>query len=560
MDRSANTPWYDGPSLLELLETLPVADELETELEPLRLPVQLVIRPQGALAPDVAARPEAERFRDYRAFAGRIESGTVRVGDPVEVFPAGIDDDGRRHRRGAAPSRGHRAAVGLAALADHVDAARRRHRRGGVAPRRARARRRRVPARRRPSRPGARVLVKHGTSTVQALVTRSSAPRPRHARPRAGRRRSRRTTSATRAAEARGRPRRRAVRRTPPGGAFLVIHPHDGATLAAGIVTEGRFSMTARPRAIRTTPLGGGAGMIRTARRNHRPRPCRWRGDARAVPAPAERGARGRGDRHARRGAPPRLLRQRHPRPRARRASRRASSRTRLGDTDVTTQVFNAGPAAIEALTAGAIDATYIGPNPSINTFIQSGGESARIVAGAATGGAALVVQRRDRQRRTTSPARRSPRRSSATRRTSRCAVARRRGLRDRHHRRRRREHHADRERADAHALPAGRPRRRLAARAVGLAPDRRRRRPRARRRGRPVGGRRVPDHRAARARRVPRGAPRDRGDLLEGHVGIRRLDRRQPRRGAGRHQRARSRPRRASRSPTRSSRGRSST
>lgn len=64
-----------------------------------------------------------------------------------------------------------------------------------------------------------------------------------------------------------------------------------------------------------------------------------------------------------------------------------------LGDVDVTTSVFNAGPAAIEALSAGAIDATYIGPNPSINTFIQSGGESARIVAGAATGGAALVVR-----------------------------------------------------------------------------------------------------------------------------------------------------------------------
>ena len=64
-----------------------------------------------------------------------------------------------------------------------------------------------------------------------------------------------------------------------------------------------------------------------------------------------------------------------------------------LGDVEVTTSVFNAGPAAIEALSAGAIDATYIGPNPSINTFIQSGGESARIVAGAATGGAALVVR-----------------------------------------------------------------------------------------------------------------------------------------------------------------------
>ena len=64
-----------------------------------------------------------------------------------------------------------------------------------------------------------------------------------------------------------------------------------------------------------------------------------------------------------------------------------------LGDTTLSTQIFNAGPAAIEALSAGAIDATYIGPNPSINTFIQSGGQSARIVAGATTGGAALVVR-----------------------------------------------------------------------------------------------------------------------------------------------------------------------
>lgn len=64
-----------------------------------------------------------------------------------------------------------------------------------------------------------------------------------------------------------------------------------------------------------------------------------------------------------------------------------------LGDVDVKTEVFNAGPAAIEALSAGAIDATYIGPNPSINTFIQSGGESAHIIAGATSGGAALVVR-----------------------------------------------------------------------------------------------------------------------------------------------------------------------
>ncbi|ADX71416.1 ABC transporter substrate-binding protein [Pseudarthrobacter phenanthrenivorans] len=64
-----------------------------------------------------------------------------------------------------------------------------------------------------------------------------------------------------------------------------------------------------------------------------------------------------------------------------------------LGGTKLSTQVFNAGPAAIEALNAGAIDATYIGPNPAINSFVKSGGESVNIIAGAAAGGAQLVVK-----------------------------------------------------------------------------------------------------------------------------------------------------------------------
>src|SRR6185437_12885324 len=59
----------------------------------------------------------------------------------------------------------------------------------------------------------------------------------------------------------------------------------------------------------------------------------------------------------------------------------------------VSTELFNAGPATIEALSAGAIDAAFIGPNPSINSYIQSAGRSVRIVAGATTGGAARVVQ-----------------------------------------------------------------------------------------------------------------------------------------------------------------------
>ncbi|SLK03660.1 ABC transporter substrate-binding protein [Arthrobacter sp. P2b] len=64
-----------------------------------------------------------------------------------------------------------------------------------------------------------------------------------------------------------------------------------------------------------------------------------------------------------------------------------------LGDTKLSTQVFNAGPAAIEALNAGAIDATYIGPNPAINSYVKSAGESVHIIAGAAAGGAQLVVK-----------------------------------------------------------------------------------------------------------------------------------------------------------------------
>ncbi|MCW2606671.1 MAG: transporter substrate-binding protein [Frankiales bacterium] len=63
-----------------------------------------------------------------------------------------------------------------------------------------------------------------------------------------------------------------------------------------------------------------------------------------------------------------------------------------LGSTTLKTQVFNAGPAAVEALFAGAIDAAYLGPNPAVNGFVKSGGKALRIVAGATSGGASLVV------------------------------------------------------------------------------------------------------------------------------------------------------------------------
>ena len=79
VDRSTRTPWYDGPALLELLEELPPADDPQDEA--FRFPVQLVLRPQHAARDGVSA--------DYRAYAGQIASGVVRVGDEVVVQPSG---------------------------------------------------------------------------------------------------------------------------------------------------------------------------------------------------------------------------------------------------------------------------------------------------------------------------------------------------------------------------------------------------------------------------------------------------------------------------------------
>ena len=62
-------------------------------------------------------------------------------------------------------------------------------------------------------------------------------------------------------------------------------------------------------------------------------------------------------------------------------------------DVDLKTATFNAGSAATEALFSGAIDATYIGPSPSINGFVKSKGDALRIIAGATSGGASLVVK-----------------------------------------------------------------------------------------------------------------------------------------------------------------------
>lgn len=65
----------------------------------------------------------------------------------------------------------------------------------------------------------------------------------------------------------------------------------------------------------------------------------------------------------------------------------------RLGkDVKIEWLVFNAGPSAMEAMFAGAVDITYVGPNPALNAFVRTRGRDIRIMAGAADGAAALVV------------------------------------------------------------------------------------------------------------------------------------------------------------------------
>lgn len=75
VNRSENTPWYDGPALLEYLETVSVGHK--TGAGEFRFPVQYVIRPIN------------ERFHDFRGYAGRISGGKIKLGDKVTVLPGG---------------------------------------------------------------------------------------------------------------------------------------------------------------------------------------------------------------------------------------------------------------------------------------------------------------------------------------------------------------------------------------------------------------------------------------------------------------------------------------
>jgi len=72
----------------------------------------------------------------------------------------------------------------------------------------------------------------------------------------------------------------------------------------------------------------------------------------------------------------------------------RGDFRAALGPSvSIDAKAFNAGPSVIEALFAGQIDLSYIGPNPAINGYVKSKGAALRVIAGAVSGGAALVVR-----------------------------------------------------------------------------------------------------------------------------------------------------------------------
>ncbi|MFC5287521.1 sulfate adenylyltransferase subunit 1 [Actinokineospora guangxiensis] len=229
VERSANIDWYSGPTLLEHLETVPV--EPDPHDAPFRFPVQYVIRTNTA------------EFPDYRGYAGQVAAGTVRPGDDVVVLPSGrrsavtaIDTpDGPLSEAVAGQS------VTLL-LADDIDITR-----GDlIAPAAA------APAVAdefdatlawlgdKPLRPGARVLLKHGTRTVQALVgglgarfdeqTLSIVDSPESLELNEIGRVSLRTAEPLPLDD---------YAQVPRTGAFLVIDPADGSTLAAGLVGAG---------------------------------------------------------------------------------------------------------------------------------------------------------------------------------------------------------------------------------------------------------------------------------------------------------------------------------
>jgi bifunctional enzyme CysN/CysC len=85
VQRSANMPWYEGPSLLHHLEHLHIASD--RNLIDVRFPVQYVIRPHQATDPEL---------HDYRGYAGQVAGGVLKPGDEVMHLPSGLRTTIRR--------------------------------------------------------------------------------------------------------------------------------------------------------------------------------------------------------------------------------------------------------------------------------------------------------------------------------------------------------------------------------------------------------------------------------------------------------------------------------
>ncbi|MBK21264.1 MAG: sulfate adenylyltransferase subunit CysN [Flavobacteriales bacterium] len=75
VDKSKNTSWYDGDTLLKTLETVEINADIN--FDDSRFPVQRVIRPQS------------KKFHDFRGFAGKVEGGVFKVGDQITALPSG---------------------------------------------------------------------------------------------------------------------------------------------------------------------------------------------------------------------------------------------------------------------------------------------------------------------------------------------------------------------------------------------------------------------------------------------------------------------------------------
>lgn len=76
VERGDQLGWYQGTTLIDLLETVSIEDDINRD--DFRFPIQWVCRPQ------------TKELHDFRGYMGRIESGSIRIGDPVTVLPSGL--------------------------------------------------------------------------------------------------------------------------------------------------------------------------------------------------------------------------------------------------------------------------------------------------------------------------------------------------------------------------------------------------------------------------------------------------------------------------------------